>query len=265
MQGDVMIQLEVQVVSHQREGLLVELGRVVHAHGYTVLRQRLTTGAGGEANLILALRGPAERQMALEEALATHPRVQSLETLLQEGSASGSAPSMLAPVSGRSTAPVQAPVATPAAPAAAADSGKVEAMLPQIAKDYPKIFPWLLELERGVSASARAASLHQAGRRTGAWVYKRDFALGAKLRLQDAVKRIAVPALRGLTTVEMQGDYLRLPGHPLARPGEPCGCGFFCGYLEGLLGASVADGTVFVRETFCRSSGADACTFEISH
>ena len=231
-----MIQLEVQVVSHHREGLLVELGRVVHAHGYTVLRQRLTTGQGGEAQLILLMRGPAERQMALEEALATHARVHSFEAMLQDGATSNGTPSMLGPaLSGTSTrAPAPAP-----APAAAADSRKVEAVLPQIAKDYPKIFPWLLELERGVASEARTASLHQAGRRTGTWVYKRDFALGAKLQLHDAVKRIALPALRALTAVEMQGEHLRLSGHPLAQPGAQPGCRFFCGYLEGLLGESV--------------------------
>jgi len=258
-----MIHLEVQVVSHQREGLLVELGRVVHAHGYTVLRQRLTTGSAGEANLILIMRGPAERQMALEEALATHPRVQSFEALLQDGSTSNATPSMLAPTSG--SAPAPAAAAPAAAAAAAADSRKVESVLPQIAKDYPKIFPWLLELERGVSADARLASLHLAGRRTGAWVYKRDFALGAKLHLHDAIKRIALPAVRALTTVELQGDQLRLPNHPLAQSGGQPGCRFFCGYLEGLLGESVQGQSVFVRETFCRCSGADACTFEISH
>lgn len=258
-----MIQLEVLVIAHQRAGLLIELGRVVHAHDFTVRRQRMTTGAEGETRLILQIRGPAERQMALEEALATHPRVQSFEASLQDGATTGPTPSMLGATLGRAAAPGPAPAASPRA--AAADSSKVEAMLPHVAKDYPKIFPWLLELQRAVVPDAREASLHHAGRRTGAWVYKRDYALGAKLQLHDAVKRIALPALRTLTDVEMHGEFLRLSTHPLASPGGQSGCRFFCGYLEGLLGESVAGETIYVRETFCRSAGADACTFEISH
>jgi hypothetical protein len=254
-----MIQLEIQVVSDHREGLLIELGRVVHTNGYTVLRQRMTAGGDGKACLTLLVRGPAERQMVLEEALATHARVRSFEAALQDGVISNTA-SMLEPVSTGATTP------TPVAPVpAAADSRAVEAVLPQIAQDYPKVFPWLLELQRTVTPEAREASLHQAGRRTGVWVFKRDFAFGAKLNLHDAVRRIALPALRVLTAADMQGEQLRLPSHPLAQPGGHSGCRFFCGYLEGLLGESVSTQTVFVREIFCRCVGADACTFEISH
>ncbi|MGY0799229.1 hypothetical protein ACW7G0_09280 [Lysobacter sp. A286] len=266
-----MIQLEVQVVSDHREGLLVELGRVVHSNGFTVQRQRLTRGSAGEACLTLLIRGPAERQMVLEEALATHARVRSFEAALYDGSPASVASSMLgSAASPLAASAVSAPPASAPAPtsmeATETDSQKVEAALPQIAKDYPRIFPWLLSLERSLAPDARHASLHLAGRRTGAWVYKRDFSLGAKLQLHDAVKRIGLPALRALAPVELQGEQLRLSDHPLAKPGvESGGCRFFCGYLEGLLSESVQGERVYVRETFCRSTGADACTFEISH
>jgi hypothetical protein len=276
-----MIQLEIQVVSDQREGLLIELGRVIHGNHYTVLRQRMAADQEGKTCLTLLVRGPAERQMMLEEALATHARVRVFEAALQGGGEAVAAAQLpKAAVSHAATSSVyafdrsrsgthaatsSAPASAPTSPTAAADARAVEAVLPQIARDYPKFFPWLLELQRTVAPEARQASLHQAGRRTGAWVYKRDFALGAKLNLHDAIRRIALPALRTLTSADMQGDYLRLPNHPLAPSGGQSGCRFLCGYLEGLLGESVSNQAVFVRETFCRSSGADACTFEISH
>jgi len=101
--------------------------------------------------------------------------------------------------------------------AVGADVARVERMLPNLAKDYPRIFPWLINLEYAVADEARDASLYLAGRRTGAWVYKRDFALGAKLGMTDALRRIAVPALRGLVTVEQHDHQLHLRGCPLCH------------------------------------------------
>lgn len=142
---------------------------------------------------------------------------------------------------------------------------QVESTLPQLARDYPKIFPWLLTLERAVAADAREASLQLAGRRTGAWVYKRDYAMGAKLGLADAIKRIAVPAMRELTTVDWRDGQLHIQNSPICSPGGHSGCRFFSGYLEGVLGGSVAPQTVFVRSLYCRSTGAGSCILEISH
>lgn len=263
-----MIQLEIRVISDHREGLLIELGRVVHSNNYTVLRQRMVAADDGKTCLTMLVRGPAERQMVLEEALATHARVSSFEAALQEGVSPNAAnlrESTSADAPASNTHASGANQSAPASTSAVADTRAVEAVLPQIASDYPKIFPWLLELQRSVVPEASHASLHQASRRTGAWVFKRDFAFGAKLNLHDAIRRIALPAMRAMTTAEMQGEHLRLLNHSLAQPGGRSGCRFFCGFLEGLLGESVSSQTVFVRETFCRCAGADACTFEMSH
>ncbi|MFK2917521.1 hypothetical protein ISS97_09610 [Dyella koreensis] len=256
-----MIELEMQILSDRREGLLVELGRVVVANGFTLLRQRLSQDSRGTW-LVMIVRGAAERQLALEEELATHSRVLSFEAALAEG---GALPAQPAPVATRPSM-AAAPSAPPAAaPEAGPDVRQVESTLPQLARDYPKIFPWLLTLERAVAADAREASLQLAGRRTGAWVYKRDYAMGAKLGLADAIKRIAVPAMRELTTVDWRDGQLHIQNSPICSPGGHSGCRFFSGYLEGVLGGSVAPQTVFVRSLYCRSTGAGSCILEISH
>lgn len=264
-----MAELEVRVVSERREGLLVELGRVVTEYGHVLVRQRLMPDAQGTC-LTLILRGPHERQLALEEALGTHPRVLCFESSRPTFTAAIDDP---APASVASSAPI-AEAFMPVAPipeqdatplAMGADVARVERMLPNLAKDYPRIFPWLINLEYAVADEARDASLYLAGRRTGAWVYKRDFALGAKLAMTDALRRIAVPALRGLVTVEQHDHQLHLRGCPLCQPGAASGGRFFCGFIEGLLADSVESRTVFVRETSCHSSGAAMCVFDISH
>jgi len=256
-----MIELEVQVLSDRREGLLVELGRVVVANGFTLVRQRLSQDSRGTW-LTMIVRGPTERQLAMEEALATHSRVLSFEAGIAEGRPPVAAQPMFA---ASPAAPVAAPAPLPPTQSAGPDVHQVESTLPQLARDYPKIYPWLRNLEHAVAADSREASLHLAGRRTGAWVYKRDFAMGAKLSLVDAIKRIAVPAMRELATVDWRDGQLLIQNSPLCSPGSQSGCCFFSGYLEGVLGGSVAPQTVFVRNLFCRSHGAASCILEISH
>jgi hypothetical protein len=251
--GGIMAELEVRVVSERRDGLLVELGRVISEHGHVLVRQRLAPDERG-ACLTLVLRGPDERQLALEGALGTHPRVISFECMrLPQGSPSAT----------MTRAP--SPRLESLSLAAGADAARVERMLPSLAKDYPRIFPWLINLEYAVAAEARDASLHLAGRRTGAWVFKRDFALGARLTLHDAIKRIALPALRVLVSTEQQGHQLHVRGCPLCQPGSLSGGRFFCGFIEGVLAESVDAQVVSVHESSCHSQGAPVCVFDISH
>ncbi|HET6554343.1 MAG TPA: hypothetical protein VFG49_12480 [Dyella sp.] len=251
-----MAELEVRLFSERREGLLVELGRVVTEYGHVLVRQRFVQDAQG-ACLTLLLRGPDDRQLALEEALGTHPRVIGFE--------SSRAPSDGAYMMTTSFEVEPALVsAEPMDASAGADVARVEHMLPSLAKDYPRIFPWLINLEYAVSAESRDASLHLAGRRTGSWIFRRDFSLGARLPLQDAIKRIALPALRALVAVEHHGHQLHIRGCPLCQPGSPSGGHFFSGFIEGLLAESVDAQAVLVHESSCHTLGSPVCVFDIS-
>jgi len=259
-----MAELEVRVVSERRDGLLLELGRVVNEYGHVLVRQRLVQEAQG-ACLTLVLRGPPDRQQALEEALGLHPRVLRFEStrIVSADDAVGSiAASVVAE-------PVFAAESAGSSEAglllsSGADVARVERMLPGLAKDYPRIFPWLINLEYAVSAEVRDASLYLAGKRTGTWIFKRDFSLGARLGLVDAIRRIALPALRVLVTVEQHEHQLHVRGCPLCQPGAPSGGRFFNGFIEGLLAESADTPGVVVRETRCHSLGAPVCVFEVS-
>lgn len=264
-----MIELEIQVHSDRREGLLTELGRVVVGNSYALLRQRLTQDSRG-AWLSMLVRGPVEQRFALEEMIGTHSRVLSFEAALAGETTPLSVPST-AKVTQTMAQPVieePAPMPEPPAPLAAPvspDISQVEHILPKLAQDYPQIYPWLVALENSVADPVRESSLMLAGRRTGAWVYKRDYAMGAKLGLSDAIKRIGVPALRQLADIEQHGVHINILNSPLCTPGVQSGCKFYGGYLEGLLGASVTPKKVFVRHLSCRSTGAAHCSLEISH
>ena len=80
-----MIELEVQILAHTREGLLMEIGRLVSANGFTLQRQRLVTDRHG-ALLTLVVAGAPRKQRALDGALGAHERVISHEIAPFDGS-----------------------------------------------------------------------------------------------------------------------------------------------------------------------------------
>lgn len=252
-------ELEIQVLSDRREGLLIDLGKLVIEHGYALLRQRMLQGSQG-VQLTMIVRGPADRQLALEDALNAHPRVIGIEAGVHEGGR------IEAPAVAAATAAQATPGKVNGVARSVPDLARVEAVLPMIASDFPRIFPRLLSLERDLDTAARDASLRQIGLRTGAWVYKRDLALGGRLPLAEAIKRLGLPALRMLVNAELHDERLRVRNSPLCQPGHGHGptCHFFCGYLEGVLTESGTAPVVTVQEAFCRTTGADACVFEVS-
>lgn len=255
-----MIELEIQVLSDRREGLVMELGQVITAHHYALLRQRLTQDGRG-AWLSMVVRGPSEQRFALEEMLGTHRRVLSFEAVLcEEATAIAIVPPKAATHASR---PEGGVVTEP--PAMLPDIAWVEQLLPKLTDEFPHIYPRLAMLENNVAESAREPSLFLAGRRTGAWVCKRDYPAGAPLSLGDAIKRIAVPALRQLAEIEQRGVHVHVLNSPLCTAGGRSGCRFYGGYLEGLLGMAVTGKKVRARHLSCRSAGAAHCSLEISH
>jgi hypothetical protein len=255
--------IEFRVMADRKERLLLELGQVVIASGFALLRQRLADGAEG-VTLALLVRGPEDRLLALEEALATHPRVHSFEAIAREESelaTRASTPSPARPINGTA-------VRTPAPAAAvetAFDARRVEAVLPSLAHDYPRVFPRLLALERDLGDAQRRSGLRYVGTRVGAWVYKRDFVLGGKLSIDDSIHHIALPAARQLVTAEVSGKSVRLSGSPLcSHTSHGPSCQFFEGFFEGLLNEAGNLGRVRVTESHCRATGSDSCLFDFS-
>ena len=73
-----MIELELQALSLKREGLLMDVGRVVAASGFALVRQRLADDRNGVL-LTMVIRGPQRKQRTLEAALDKHERIISFE------------------------------------------------------------------------------------------------------------------------------------------------------------------------------------------
>ncbi|MBT2749247.1 MULTISPECIES: 4-vinyl reductase [unclassified Lysobacter] len=266
-----MVDVEFRVVSDRRDGLLLALGQVVIANGFTLLRQRMLNSDEGVV-LVMVVRGPADALLMLEEKLGTHHLVQSFEASPYEPapSAPAAAPAPVARNNGNGYAGQTSAAAAPVAQAGSAaghaaapiDTQRVETLLPQLARNYPNILLQLVALERELPPAQREATLRYIGQRVGAWVYKRDFALGGQLPLADSVRRIALPAMRQLVQAELHDDVLRVRNSPFCHRGESGEC---CHFLRGMLGGLLEGqhGThVHVVESQCRNTGAETCRFE---
>jgi hypothetical protein len=148
--------------------------------------------------------------------------------------------------------------------ALAPDQAAVGKALRDFERDYPRVLPQLLALQHAVAADAREPSLALAGRRVGTWVFEREYALDGGLGLREAVERLGIPALRALVEVDQQGMQLHIHDSPLCAEKGQSGCGFFSGFLEGLLGPAIAPGGLSIFPVCCRSYGADDCVLAIS-
>lgn len=265
-----MVTIELKVVSEQRDGLLLALGEVLLANQFKLLRHR-RANTDRNVVMVLVVQGPEARLLPLEEQLGTHWMVRSFEAAPYEPGVSTS-PQTLAevvasidpahadalPASSAPAAP--APAAQPAAP----DPARVEVLLPQLARDYPRVFGLVLGFERSLEPAQRATTMRYIGTRVGAWVYKRDFALGAVLDLSRSIRHVALPAMRQLLPTEPDGDALTTGGSPfcvVAGHSVTAQCHFLCGFLEGLLNESGRLPRVRVSETACRAGGAAGCRF----
>lgn len=233
----------------------MELGQVITANHYALLRQRLTHDMRG-AWLSMVVRGPSEQRFALEEMLGTHNRVLSFEAALCE---QATAIALVPPKAALSAMATMRPATgTP-------DIAQIEWLLPRLTQDFPSIYPGLAALENAVADSVRESALFLAGRRLGAWLHKRDYADSIGLSLGDAIRSVAGPALRQLADIEQRGVHVHVLTGPLCAQRGRSGCKFYGGYVEGLLALAVAGKKVRVRHLSCRSEGAAHCSLEIAH
>jgi len=256
-----MADIEFRVVSDRREGLLLELGRLIIASGFSVQRQRMARSEEGVV-LTMLVRGPEQNLLQLEDRLGSHALVQSFEAIAADGppSAPAAAPTQ-EPVKARPSAEPAAE--TPATPVVA-DPVRVEPLLASIAREYPNIFNRVLTFEHALPPAQREATTRYAGTRVGAWIYKRDYALGARLSLADSIRHIAFPAMRQLLRgTELGEDGLRIRDSPFTGVGlhRHSSCHFLRGCLEGLLNEPGHLGRPRIVETQCRNSGSDVCLF----
>ncbi|HWU78116.1 MAG TPA: hypothetical protein VN043_16580 [Rhodanobacter sp.] len=110
-----MIELEIQALSERREGLLIEVGRLVVANGFTLQRQRLVQDPHGTL-LTIVVRGPPRKKRGLKAALEACDRIISFDVEpFVEGEQRPHFAASRTPLVGYVPAPLPAPVVEAAA------------------------------------------------------------------------------------------------------------------------------------------------------
>ncbi len=260
-----MITTKFRIVSDQRDGLLVQIGRVIAALDFTIVRPRVERTESG-AVLTIVVRGPGSNLLALQDRLSSHPTVVSFEAAEADETFAESTPEV--PVQPHKTPPPQPAVGAVSTVGTGTDKQQVEALLSALAVSYPSVQEPVITFTRNTHENQRKTRLHYVGTRLGAWIYKRDFGLGARLPLSDSITKIVQPALRQmLRGVEVHDGVLQIASSPYVGTSahrDPS-CHFLCGCIEGLLNEPGHLGRIQVTESNCRNSGAQVCSFVISN
>jgi hypothetical protein len=92
----------------------------------------------------------------------------------------------------------------------------------------------------------RNQALFEAGKKTGAFVYTRDWSLGHPLKMPYALRRALVPALDKMCKIEATDSEVTLLDARFCATGAliHC-CEFVSGFIQGFLGASPRIGNSF--------------------
>jgi predicted hydrocarbon binding protein len=150
--------------------------------------------------------------------------------------------------------------AAPGAPAA--EAVDLEAAVRDIVAAFPDVAERVRVLARSLPAASRAETLSSIGERLGRREYQRGYALGSPLKLEPALRRMVLPAVRQLAKAELEGAAIRLPACPFCaatRTAAGPGCEFLVGFARGLLHSAAATAGTEVREARCRAAGDPFC------
>jgi hypothetical protein len=257
-----MVTTKFRIVSDRRDGLLVQIGKVIAALDFTIVRPRVERTESG-AILTVVVRGPEANLLALQDRLSSHPMVDSFEAAEVDEPFADSTPEV--PARQHKAPPVQAVAGSVSA---GTDKQQVESLLGALAASYPGVQDHVIAFTQNAHESQRRSKLHYVGTRLGAWIYKRDFGLGARLALSDSMAKIVQPALRQmLRGVEVRDDAIVVANSPYVGIGaqRDASCHFLCGCIEGLLNEPGHLGRIQVTESSCRNAGAQVCSFVINN
>ncbi len=235
------MQKTISILVSRRPGLLAQIVAALVRDGCKLLRQAVSPAEDPALQrFTLTVDGP-------------EATVQNLSRLLLRfGDVEGPAPvphvAAMAPM---------APTAAMGAPRPA----DVEAAVGEIVATFPDVAERVRALARSLPAGSRSETLSSLGERLGRREYQRSYALGSPLKLEQALRRMVLPAVRQLAKVDLEGSTLRLSDCPFcaASRDDAPGCEFLVGFARGLLRAAPATAGAVVREARCRAAGGPFC------
>ena len=138
-------------------------------------------------------------------------------------------------------------------------------LLKALASQFPDIAALVQAYAGSLNAEARDQGLFEAGRKTGAFVYTRDWSFGTPLKTPQALRRALIPALREMCELEAVDNQIVLLDARFCAIGGPIHCcEFVSGLMHGFLGASPATRDATVQRAGCTATRGLRCRFAIT-
>jgi predicted hydrocarbon binding protein len=233
------MKIKLSLVARKRVGILAQIASEVFREDFQLIDQKIASLSDPEFyDLTLFLEGPGPAATRLEASLAALDGIVKVEN-----------------ASLAEQAPARAPVEDLAP--------RLQAAFVEVVEAFPHLAGPVQRFAASLDGANRRRALFSLGDRVGRREYKKRFSLGSPLKLDLALRRIAVPALRPIAKADVTESTVRVPNCPFCinlRTAEPC-CDFLAGFLQGLLDANPGTSGLRVQEHRCKACGHAECTF----
>src|SRR5258708_3391116 len=212
--------------------MLAQIAAEVFRADCQLVGQKMAASGDPETyDLTLGMEGPASAAGRLMAGL------RALDGVFKVNNGSTpSPPSSLSPPS-----PLSSPLPSPPFESRRAEADNLETRLQAAFVEVVDAFPQVVgpgqRFANSLAGATRREAVFRLGQRTGRREYKRSFSLGSPLKLEPALRRMLVPALRPFAKAVATDSTLSVPDCPFCinlQAAEPC-CDFLRGFLQGFL------------------------------
>lgn len=238
------MQYEITVIAPNQSGFFAKIMMAVRRRGCHIDTQR--RDVQGDAQIVTLIISGAE-------ALALAEDIESIGSTVK---ASVTAHSGFVHV-GRHALRAGLSASAPAAPRTA--------FLSKLVKEHPNLEDMVRQAESEPDQEAAGNILAAIGDRVGRREYARHYALGSPLKLQAALPRMVVPAMKQFVNAIAEDETVVIPACSFCNrsPVQGKTCGFLQGFIGGLLRSSPATDSVAVAQSGCVLRGHASCRFEV--
>jgi len=150
--------------------------------------------------------------------------------------------------------------------AAQTPAQSASALIKEMASQFPDVVALVRAYGGAFGLEGRVEALFEAGKKIGAFNYRKEWSLGNPLRMPAALRRALVPALEKFCTVQATDTQIWLAESPFcAGAGEINCCDFVTGFMQGFLDAGPLSMYTKVHKAGCRASGQTHCTYTVAY
>jgi hypothetical protein len=145
-------------------------------------------------------------------------------------------------------------------------SQSAAALIKEMASQFPDIVALVRAYGGAFGLEGRAQALFEAGKKIGAFSYRKEWSFGNPLRMPAALRRALVPALEKFTKVEATDTQILLPNSPFCGAGSGINCcEFVTGFMQGFLDAGPLSVNTEVQQAACRARGQTHCAYAVAY